>query len=73
MKKKREGYKHSEHLGNKGHKMTIVCPLRCCNYASRIMFIKDNMSNIKSNHSTLCPKHRLTLISKYVKEQTKNI
>jgi hypothetical protein len=70
--KRREGYKHKSHLGKYGHKITVCCPLKKCNYTSRVMFIESNMSNKLSNHSTLCPKHRLVLISKYVKEKSNN-
>lgn len=57
---------YSKFLGKRGHKTTYCCPLKKCNYTSRIMFTP--MDNKLSNHSTMCPKHRLPLISKWKKE-----
>jgi len=53
-------------LGKRGHKITIVCPIKKCNYTSRIM-IATTMDNKISNHSENCPVHRQKLISKHLK------
>ncbi len=54
-------------LGKRGHKVTIVCPLKKCNYTSRVM-IATEMDNKISNHSKTCPTHRLQLISQHEKK-----
>jgi len=56
---------NTNRLGKWGHKSTYCCPLKKCNYSSRIMFA--SMDNKISNHSTLCPKHRLKLVYVFIK------
>lgn len=48
-------------IGKHGHKKTVYCPLKKCNYTSRIMIVED-MDNKISNHSQNCPHHRMKLV-----------
>lgn len=54
-----------------GHKRTMFCPLSKCNYTSKIPYTSAYLNNKNSNHSQLCPKHRLQLISEFDKNKIK--
>lgn len=46
----------------KAHKFTAKCPLKDCNYTSRIPNDEFYLTNKNSSHSKICPKHRLELV-----------
>lgn len=54
-----------------GHKKTIYCPNKNCNYKSRVFvaspFFNDKELNRKSSHSENCPQHQQKLISEWEK------
>lgn len=50
-----------------GHKYTGYCPIKKCNYTSKIPVIEGgSLNNANSVHSTMCPKHRELLVRKKI-------
>ena len=51
------------------HKYNGVCPLKKCNYSSRIPVTTLILNNKNSVHSKLCPTHRTELIPEFKKNK----
>ena len=47
-----------------GHKFTVICPQKNCDYTSRHWLVKSpfKISHKESSYSLKCPVHQLTLI-----------
>jgi len=50
----------------KAHKHTVQCPIKDCNYTSRVPNDEFYLTNKNSVHSKICPKHRLELVKLYL-------
>lgn len=46
---------------HRGHKTTLICPVKGCKYHSRKFHFKIDPKNRLSNSSTKCPIHQLLL------------
>ena len=57
-------------VNKQSHKYTGFCPIKKCDYTSRIPIIANHiLTNKNSVHSKLCPTHRTVLISQYEKNK----